>query len=180
MKRKLFVLFLALSYVALMFAGCSGNKDISQITTAVTESDDTVAEATTMDKKDWLVHTIAEIGKEQRTTWNIEMKFLECTESAIVIEVIDHDNLGFMFTDMYYKLEVFKDGEWTQLSEIPESVAYYERGCIVPNLTKDYADFHSYSLLSSMPDVTLETGHYRLTKKFNRQDFSVEFDLNFD
>ncbi len=123
---------------------------------------------------------ISEVAKEDRTTWNIEMEFLECTDKAIVIKVTDYDNLGFMYNDLYYKLELFKDGEWVQLSKISESIAYSDRHYVVPSLVEEYVDFNSYSLLSGMPDVTLESGHYRLTKIFNREEISLEFDLNFD
>ena len=190
MKKRVLIVLIILSLVLFSFEGCSKKENYSNDTqlnentnaTGSTNNGDsiTTSVATTFDEDAWLIEVISEIHKEQRTTWNIEMRFLECTEQAIIIEVIDHDNLGFMYSDLYYKLEVLKDGEWIQLSNISENTAYFRRAYVVPSRTEECVDFYSYNLLSGMPDVTLETGHYRLTKRFNSRDFSFEFDMVID
>jgi hypothetical protein len=50
----------------------------------------------------------------------------------------------------------------------------------VPNTTLDYQTIPSSNMLAYLPDVTLVSGHYRLTKLINGRAFSVEFDLAFE
>jgi hypothetical protein len=115
-----------------------------------------------------------------RNSWNIELEFVECTDTRIRINIIDHDNLGFFFNDLYYVLEYWDGDSWVKLSDMNEKATPHSSMECVPNTTPDYQTIPSSNMLAYLPDVTLVSGHYRLTKLINGRAFSVEFDLAFE
>lgn len=114
-----------------------------------------------------------------RTTWNIEFSFVEYTGDAIILKICDYDNLGFAFNDMYYLLEVLRDGEWVQISKADLKYAMKpgEVGYTLPSTMKDYADINSINFLKPAVDEELKSGHYRITKVLSGKYFSYEFAL---
>ena len=117
---------------------------------------------------------------EERTNWNIELSFIECTDTGIKIKICDHDNQGFSFNDLYFVLEIYENGEWVKISKMNENAASQNLGYVFPSESENYVDLDSMNRFAFLPDVELKTGHYRLTKILSGREFSLEFDLNFD
>lgn len=117
-----------------------------------------------------------------RTTWNIEFSFVEYTGDAIILRICDYDNLGYAFNDLYYLLEVLRDGEWVQISKANLKYAMIpgEVGYALPSSAKDYADLNSVNILKPAVDEELKSGHYRITKVLSGKYFSYEFDLEIE
>ncbi len=117
-----------------------------------------------------------------REQFNVEIRFLNYdAEHGFNIEIIDHDNLGFIFNHAYYVLERYENGQWIKLTKINESEAYNSayNAYVYPSLDKDYKSFPIYNLSSLLPkDVKITSGHYRIGKIIDKRLVSCEFDLN--
>ena len=117
---------------------------------------------------------------KERTAWNIELSFIECTERGIKIKICDHDNQGFEFNDLYFVLKLYQDGKWVKISEMNENAANRDLSYVFPSKTTDFVDTNNMNFFAFLPGVELKTGHYRLTKVLRGREFSLEFDLTFD
>lgn len=120
------------------------------------------------------------LGLEERTSWNIELSFIECNDTGIKIKICDHDNQGFAFNDLYFVLEFLEGDDWVKISKMNENSATQNLGYVLPSKTDDFVDLHSMNRFAFLPDVELKPGRYRLTKILSGREFSLEFDLNFD
>lgn len=170
MFRKLLITICALCIV--FSVGCSNEND-SKETTDTNEYlpeyvPDNIVEGDTY----YVIPSL-----EERTAWNIEITFLEITDKAIKVQIVDYDNQGFEYNPLYYILEYYDNDQWTQISTMNEDNAYRDCALALPKENKDYLSLHDYNMLSLLPDPNLPSGHYRLTKVLSGQKFSVEFDL---
>ena len=113
-----------------------------------------------------------------RSSWNIEMEFYELTEKAIVLRIVDYDNIGYAYNDLYYWLDIYEDGEWKPIFSPNKNGAMKDVMYHVPSRTENYCDLLSFNMRQFLPeDFTLKTGHYRITKILSGKEFSLEFDL---
>jgi hypothetical protein len=77
-------------------------------------------------------------------------------------------------------MEILKDNGWVKISAMNEDAAYMGTTYAIPDETRGYITSWSYNRTAFMPGVTLETGHYRLTKILSGKKISCEFDLVID
>lgn len=177
--------YLAILVVAVLllsiFTGCIKFIDESTDTSGESKSTSDIGEATSDEKiNNDLNGNFIIPGLDERTDWNIELTFIECNETGIKIRICDHDNQGFAFNDLYFVLELYEDGEWVKISKMNENAASQNLGYVFPSETENFVDLDSMNRFAFLPDVTLKTGRYRLTKILSGHEFSVEFDLTFN
>ncbi len=120
-------------------------------------------------------------GLVDRTTWNIEVNFLELTEKGLRVEIYDHDNLGFVIDMDYFMLERQIDDQWVRLTWITTNPDKWKSiYCVYPSDNRDYVYITDECMFAHMPGVILESGHYRITKVVGGKEFSGEFDLTLE
>lgn len=176
MKFKYFTILITFTILLLYATGCNKIENEDLTTTDIHQVYGSNNDNQNNDSnEDFIIPSL-----EERTDWNIELSFVECNDIGIKINIYDYDNQGFAFNDLYFVLEVYEDDEWLKISKLNENAANRDLGYVVPSKTKDFIDFPSMNRFAFLPDVTLETGHYRLTKILSGRAFSVEFDLVID
>jgi len=175
--NRLFLLALVTFLLLFTLSGC-GNPLSSETENETAEE----TEKETMSPAEHASHYIPIIQQRNRETWNIELEFLELTDTGILIRIYDYDNLGFVYNPLYFVLEYYDGNNWTKVSTIKESNADREdmNGYVVPSLEESYAATNSLNPFSLLPkDTVLKSGHYRISKVLSGKTFSVEFDLTF-
>ena len=170
--RKCLILLLSLIMCVATLSGCN-NSTTTPIQPATSDPNAPPLTGT---------HDIPNMPElKERTSWNIEMTFVKYENGIITVAICDRDNQGFYFNDLYFELEIFKDGAWTKLTKLNESSAYQNYGYLFPSEKDDYVDMWSFNRTIALKDgVTLETGHYRLTKILSGRKVSFEFDMVID
>lgn len=163
MKNKILIISVAVLIICISIIGCT-----------MTDTADPTAESTSEPKKEGY----SDAYIDGRSSWNIEMEFYELTEKAIVIRIVDYDNIGYAYNDLYYELEYFENGIWVPLTHMNKKAGTMNVRYHIPSQTKDYCDLLSFNMRQLLPEgVTLKTGHYRITKILSGKEFSLEFDM---
>jgi hypothetical protein len=172
---------LMLITLSILFTACSNNSSNDSIDPSVDQNPNKEEETYIDNGFGWNISDpyIKELVAN-RTDWNIELSFVKCTDQAIVIRICDYDNQSYVINDLYYELEYLENEKWIKISYMNRDAAYRHLVVSVPSQVDDFTVNDSYNRFAFMPDVTLKSGHYRLTKVLSGKDFSVEFDLNFD
>ena len=176
MKKKL-LLFSLIFCILFTLCACEAEQMEAQTSSDSTESYNSTGKYTKPADRTVSPDLETFMPDLNRSVWNIEMEFLGLTDEYIKIRICDYDNLGYMINDLYYILERFENGNWVKLSKMNENAANSNLAIALPDLTKDYADIWSYNLLSLMPGVDINPGHYRITKVLSGKSFSLEFDI---
>ncbi len=177
--RKYLILLLSLIMCVATLSGCN-NSNTTPISTVGTTAASSVTGGPNAPPLTG-THDIPNPELKERTSWNIEMTFVKYEDGIITVAICDRDNQGFYFNDLYFELEIFKDGAWTKLTKLNEASAYQNYGYLFPSEKDDYVDMWSFNRTIALKDgVTLETGHYRLTKILSGRKISFEFDMVID
>ena len=180
--RKYLILLLSLMVCIAMLSGCND----SAVTTPQPTGGTTAAAPTTGDPNapqatrdpnappdTGSIHPIPD-----RTAWNIEMAFVKYEDGIITVSIRDNDNQGFYFNDLYFELEILKDGNWVKITRLNETAAYKDYIYLFPSEVDDYVDMWSFNRTIALNEgVTLETGRYKLTKVLSGRKISFEFDM---
>lgn len=178
MKRTLSILIILLLCVS-VFVGCEkpespDNKEPSTTNQQENNPKDDLGPQTGDGdvNGEFILPTLSE-----RIAWNIEIKYLKSDDKGFWITIIDHDNQGFAYNDLYYILECWDGQQWVKLTRMNESNAERDLSYVFPSENSSYIDTNSLNYFSLLPsDVTLENGRYRITKVLSGKSFSVEFD----
>ena len=171
--KKYLALFLSIIMCVAMLSGCDGSASTASTTPAPPATGDPNATYTT---GKYILPML-----EERTSWNIEMSFVKYKNNMLIVRICDNDNQGYYLNDLYYELEILRDGNWVKITRLNEASHHgpgAEYGYVFPSEVDDYVDTWSYNHTIALKEgVTLETGHYRLTKILSGRKISFEFDM---
>lgn len=112
-----------------------------------------------------------------RTSWNIDISFLEVGKSGFKIRICDNDNQGFYYNPIYFVLEYKGENGWEKLTNLQENLADKDLVFVYPDKNKDYADTNNVLMFSLVPNFELKNGQYRITKVISGKEFSTEFEI---
>lgn len=125
-----------------------------------------------------IAHTYPRDDLKERTSWNIDITFLEATQNGFKIKICDNDNQGFYYNPYYFALEYKDEIGWKKLTNLQESVINNDLAFVYPSKNEDYTDTNNIALFSLIPNFELKSGQYRLTKVISGKEFSVEFEID--
>ena len=183
--RKLLLLLLSLIMCVAMISGCNDSTATTGTTASTTAAPSVTGNPNaSLATRDPNASAFADnyiLPLPERTAWNIEMSFVKYKNNMLIVRICDNDNQGFYLNDLYYELEILRDGNWVKITRLNEASHHgpgAEYGYVFPSEVDDYVDTWSYNHTIALKEgVTLETGHYRLTKILSGRKISFEFDM---
>lgn len=114
---------------------------------------------------------------EERTSWNIDIEFIETTKSGFKIRICDNDNQGFYYNPIYFVLEYKSESGWKKLTIFQEKLANEDFVFVYPDENENFVDTNNINMFALVPDFELKTGQYRITKVLSGKEFSTEFEI---
>ena len=167
-KKYSFPVVAVLSVVILLITGCTSD-----------DNKDDIGNAESGDSGYFAPDPIYEIPTlEERTSWNIELEYLEIDEKGVWVRICDHDNLGFYYNPAYFVLEYYEDGEWVKISALSEKSESQDYAIVYPEENNDFTDTNCLSRFLFMTVDELKPGNYKLTKVLSGREFYIEFEVN--
>lgn len=171
--KPLICLFLAFSFLVLGACSYSSkNKDYEVSAQQTNENALSNNLTETTKKQQYLVSKL-----NDRTSWNIDVSFLEVGKSGFKIRICDNDNQGFYYNPIYFVLEYKGENGWEKLTNLQENLADKDLVFVYPDENKDYVDTNNVVMFSLVPDFELKNGQYRITKVISGREFSTEFEI---
>ena len=113
----------------------------------------------------------------ERTSWNIEISFLELSKSGFKIRICDNDNQGFYYNPIYFVLEYKEGNDWKKLTNLNKIYANEDLVVVFPSDKNNYTDTNNVNMFSLVPNFELKNGQYRITKILSGREFSTEFEI---
>ncbi len=182
-KLKIIAKIFLVSIILLCFTSCSLTTDIERIDPIISQSklmnekENSIIETTNNIKNHTINKSNVKHRLEERTSWNIELTFLDINEGGFVIQICDYDNQGFYFNPLYFVLEFKENNGWKKLTTMNAEQAYKDVGYVYPKEGSDFVDVNDVCLFSLIPNFKLKNGHYRITKVLSGKEFSTEFEI---
>lgn len=166
-------IFLLLVILALIFVGACSNTSNDIVTTTKYVEDNTLTNEIN-GAEDQLFPMLK---LKERTSWNIDIEFLETTKSGFKIRICDNDNQGFYYNPIYFVLEYKREDGWEKLTIFQEKLANEDFVFVYPDKNKNFVDTNNINMFSLVPDFELKNGCYRITKVLSGREFFTEFEI---
>lgn len=172
MKLYRFIFLGALILVLSLSTACSETSTDNVVTTKYVRGSTATNSANDIREQPFLMSQLKE-----RTSWNIDIHFLELSKSGFKIRICDNDNQGFYYNPTYFILEYQDENSWKKLTIFQERLANEDLVFVFPDENAGYVDTNNINMFSLIPDFKLKNGKYRITKVLSGREFSTEFEI---
>lgn len=162
----------ALIFIVSFLTACSETSTNKVVTTKYIKDNTLTNFANDIEEQPFLMSQLKE-----RTSWNIDIYFLELSKSGFKIRICDNDNQGFYYNPTYFVLEYKDKNDWEKLTIFQERLANEDLAFVFPDENASYVDTNNINMFSLVPNFKLKNGKYRITKVLSGREFSVEFEI---